>query len=183
MLFVREFTVRKHERGLLFENGDFVRFLAPSTYRFFDPRKRIEVERYDLSQPAFEHRLLDYFVRQYPDEIEAMFLRVETGAHQIAVIYKNGHPWTVVGPERRALFWKGVQHMKTEVVDIAERVSIVPRIVQALAAELAARAQIGARPDAALGCAVTLREAPESHVGLMYVHEELSIDLRPGIKI
>ena len=177
MLFVREFTVRKHERGLLFENGDFVRFLAPSTYRFFDPRKRIEVERYDLSQPAFEHRLLDYFVRQYPDEIEAMFLRVETGAHQIAVVYKNGHPWTVVGPERRALFWKGVQHVKAEVVDIVERFSIVPRIVQALAAEL------GARADAALECAVSLRAAPEAHLGLMYVHEQLTIDLRPGVKI
>ncbi len=177
MFFVREFTVRKHERGLLFENGDFVRFLAPSTYRFFDPRKRFEVERYDLSQPAFEHRLLDFFVRQYPEEIESMFLRVETGAHQIAVIYKNGHPWTVVAPERRALFWKGVQHMKAEIVDIAERISIVPRIVQALAAEL------GARADAALRCAVSLRPAPESHLGLMYVHEELAIDLRPGIKI
>ena len=177
MLFVREFTVRKHERGLLFENGDFVRFLAPSTYRFFDPRRRIEVERYDLSQPAFEHRLVDYFVRQYPDEVEAMFLRVETGAHQIAVVYKNGHPWTVVGPERRALFWKGVQHVKAEVVDIVERFSIVPRIVQALAAEL------GARADAALGCAVSLRAAPEAHLGLMYVHEQLTIDLRPGVKI
>jgi hypothetical protein len=177
MLFVREFTVCKHERGLLFENGDFLRFLAPGTYRFFDPRKRIEVERYDLSLPAFEHRLLDYFVRQYPDEVEAMFLHVETGAHQIAVIYKNGHPWTVVGPERRALFWKGVQRVKAEIVDIAARCAIVPLIVQAIAAEL------GARTDAALQCAVSLRTVPEAQVGLMYVHEELKIDLRPGVKI
>jgi hypothetical protein len=177
MLFVREFTVRKHERGLLFKNGDFVRFLAPKTYRFFDPRKRIEVERYDLSQPAFEHRLVDFLVRQYPDEIDSLFLRVETDANQIAVVYKNGHPWTVVAPERRALFWKGVQRVKAEIVEVAERVPIVPRIVQALAAEH------GARTDAALERAVSLHATPEAHWGLMYVHKELAVDLRPGVQI
>jgi hypothetical protein len=176
MLFVREFTVRKHERGLLFKNGDFVRFLAPKTYRFFDPLERIEVERYDISQPAFEHRLLDFLVRQYPDEIDSLFLRVETCAHQIAVVYKNGHPWTVVAPERRALFWKGVQHVKAEVVDVAECVPIVPRIVQALAAA-------GPPAAAAPEPAVSLHAAPEAHWTLMYVHKELIVDLRPGVRI
>jgi hypothetical protein len=56
MFFVREFTVRRHGRGLLFENGDFLRFLALSTYRFFDPHKVLR-RIHDLSQPAFEHRL------------------------------------------------------------------------------------------------------------------------------
>ena len=45
MLFVREFIVRKHERGLLFKNGDFVRFLAPGVYRFFDPRRRFSTSK------------------------------------------------------------------------------------------------------------------------------------------
>jgi hypothetical protein len=181
MLFVREFTVCKHERGLMFRNGDFVQFLAPSTYRFFDPLKRVEVERYDLAHPAFEHRLLDFLVRWYPAEIDALFVRVETAAHQIAVIYKNGHPWTVVAPERRALFWKGVHFIRAEVVDVADQIPVVPRIVQALAAELGADA--GLRADAALGCAFTLHSAPEAHAGLLYVHEHLTIDLRPGVKI
>jgi hypothetical protein len=181
MFFVREFTVCKHERGLLFKNGDFVRFLAPSTYRFFDPRKRFEVERYDLSHPAFEHRLLDFLVRWYPDEIDALFLRVETGAHQIAVIYKNGHPWTVVAPERRALFWKGVHFLKAEIVDVAERFAVVPRIVRALAAELGADA--AERGPALLDCDVSLHKNPEAHAGLLYVHEQLTIDLRSGVRI
>ena len=29
MIFYRKFIVRKHERGLLFKQGDFVRFLEP----------------------------------------------------------------------------------------------------------------------------------------------------------
>ena len=50
MLFIREFTVRRHERGILLRNGDFQRFLAPAVYRFFDPHRQLAVERYDLTQ-------------------------------------------------------------------------------------------------------------------------------------
>ena len=35
-MFTSKFIVRKHERGLLFKDGDFLRFLAPGTYRFWN---------------------------------------------------------------------------------------------------------------------------------------------------
>lgn len=175
MLFVREFTVRKHERGLLFRNGDFERFLAPAVYRFFDPQRRLEVERFDLSEPTFEHRLLDYLVRWHPESVEDLFLRVETLAHQVAVIYRNGHPWTVVAPERRALFWKGVVHVKAELVDIATEIAVAPRIVRTIVANLQAR-----RASAFDG-AVLVREIPEAHVGLLYVDGQLVRELPPGV--
>lgn len=132
MLFVREFIVRKHERGLLFKNGDFVRFLAPAVYRFFDPRRRFDVERFDLTLPAFEHRLADFLLRWYPDEMDALFLRVDTGALQIAVIYRDGHPWTVVGPCRRALYWKGVVRLTAELVDVTPQLTLAPLLTRAL---------------------------------------------------
>ena len=62
MWFTQKFIVRKHERGLLFKDGDFIKFLAPGTYRYFGLRSRYAVERYDLSVAAFEHRLADYLV-------------------------------------------------------------------------------------------------------------------------
>jgi hypothetical protein len=132
MLFVREFVVCKHERALLFKNGDFLRFLAPAVYRFFDPHKRIDVERFDLTRPAFEHRLLDFLVRWYPEEVDALFVRVETGANQIAVIYRNGHPWTALGPGRRALYWKGVVHVRAELVDVTNELAVGPLAARAL---------------------------------------------------
>jgi hypothetical protein len=175
MLFIREFTVRKHERGLLFKNGDFVRFLAPAVYRFFDPRRRIDVERYDLSQPAFEHRLVDYLVRWHPEAVEDMFLRVETGADQVAVITRNGHPWNVVGPERRALFWKGVIHVKAEIFEITEDGAIAPRFARTLAANR------DARRGSVLEHAALLREVPEAHMGLLHVDGRLVRELPPGL--
>lgn len=175
MLLFREFTVRKHERGLLFRNGDFQRFLAPAVYRFFDPRKRLEVERFDLTNARFEHRLLDYLVRWHPESVEDLFLRVETFADQVAILYRNGRPSTVVAPEQRALFWKGVVQVKAEIIDIGADIAVPQRLVRAVVASLQERRA------SALDSAVLVREIPEAHVGLLYVDGRLVRELPPGL--
>ena len=175
MWFFREFTVRKHERGILYRNGDFERFLAPAVYRFFDPHARLSVERFDLTQPAFEHRLVDYFVRWQPEMIEDLFLTVETGAAQIAVIHVNGHPWTFVAPERRALFWKGVVRVTAELIDVAANL-VVPRRIA-----LACITDRQTRRSSAFDAAVLVREVPEAHVGLLFVDGQLVRELPPGV--
>jgi hypothetical protein len=81
MIFYRKFIVRKHERGLLFKQGDFVRFLAPGIYRMFDPFMRLKVELHDIASPQFEHRLADFFVKQYAADVERLFVKVETRDH------------------------------------------------------------------------------------------------------
>ena len=53
MLFFREFSVRKHERGILLRNGDFERLLTPAVYRFFFGKVADSVCE-DLSQQTFE---------------------------------------------------------------------------------------------------------------------------------
>ncbi len=132
MLFIREFVVRKHERGLLYRKGDFERFLAPGIYRFFDLRKHVAVERFDASVPAFEHRLADFFVKAYADEVKELFKVIETGINEVAVIYKNGRFADVLGPDRRALYWKGVVETTAEIVDITEDFEVATRIAKAL---------------------------------------------------
>jgi hypothetical protein len=174
-LFIREFTVRKHERGILLRNGDFERFLAPAVYRFVDPRRRLEVERFDLTQPAFEHRLVDYLVRCQPEAVEDHFLTVETGAGQIAVIYRNGHPWTFVGPERRALFWKGVVRVTAELIDVATNLLVPRRIAQSCITERQARR------SSPFDAAILVREVPEAHVGLLFIDGQLVRELSPGV--
>jgi regulator of protease activity HflC (stomatin/prohibitin superfamily) len=174
-LFIREFTVRKHERGILLRNGDFERFLAPAVYRFFDPKRRLAVERFDLTKPAFEHRLADYLVRWQPEAVEDQFLRVETGAGQIAVIYRDGHPWTFVAPERRALYWKGVVRVTAELIDVAANLVVPRRIAQACITERQARR------SSAFDAAILVREVPEAHVGLLFVDGQLARELPPGV--
>ena len=62
MFIVRKFLVRKHERALLYKNGDFVRFLEPGEHYVLDPLKRVTVEVFNVAAPLFEHRLADFFV-------------------------------------------------------------------------------------------------------------------------
>ena len=127
MLFYHEYVVRKHERGLLFKQGDFVRFLEPRIYRLFDPRTRYNFERFDLSQPRFEHRLADFFVKHYAADVQRLFDVVETGSREVAVIYYNRRFAGVIGPEQRVLYWKGVVDVSNEKFDISEGFVVAPR--------------------------------------------------------
>ena len=133
MLILRKIIVKKNECGLLFKDGDFQRFLDAGTYRFADPMGRISVELFDVSVPEFEHRLTDFIVKQYPDEVAKRFTMVELNESQVALVTKNKRLAYVLPPATRALYWKGIVDVAVEVIDIAELYTIEKK----LAAELA----------------------------------------------
>ena len=51
-LFVRYVKVRAHERGLLFQDRDFVRVLRPGRHVIVDPLFRVQVRVASVSDPA-----------------------------------------------------------------------------------------------------------------------------------
>ena len=102
MWFIQKFIVRKHERGLLFKDGDFIKFLAPGSYRYFGLRHCRAVERYDISVAAFEHRLADYLVEAERTEIDRLFHVVETNADEVALVYLNERAAAVCVCQSRA---------------------------------------------------------------------------------
>ncbi len=175
MWFIQKFIVRKHERGLLFKDGDFIKFLAPGEYRFYDLKRRYAVERFDLSVAAFEHRLMDYLVEAERAEIERLFHVVETRADEVALVYLNERVDTVLGPAERKLYWQGVVKVRVERFDLSVGI--------ALDAKLKKRLVVGnnARVMAAADAAVYARIVPEGHVGLLYVDGELADTLAAGL--
>ena len=62
IMFYMKVIVRKHERALLFRDGDFVKFLEPGVYRFATVLHTYTVERFDISTPLFGHRLQDFLI-------------------------------------------------------------------------------------------------------------------------
>ena len=177
MFIYRKFLVRKHERALLFKKGDFVRFLEPGVHRLFDPLMRLTVDRYNISAPAFEHRLVDLFLKAYAEDVERLFTFVETGADQVAAIFENGRFVRVMGPERRALYWKGLVDVTAEIVDIGEHFEVAPRIAKAIVAD-AAEQRLSIAHNA-----IYLREVPEAHAGVLYVNGKLVRELEPGLHV
>ncbi len=177
MIFYRKFIVCKHERGLLFKQGDFVRFLEPGIYRMFDPLMRLKVELHDIASPQFEHRLADFFVNQYAADVERLFVKIETRAHEVAVVYKNGHFAEVIAPDKRELFWKGVVDVTVQVINIADTFDVDPRLAKVLVGEF--KDKRVALDDKA----IYIREVPDGHVGLLFVDGKLVRELASGLHV
>jgi hypothetical protein len=174
MLFVTRFVVRKHERGLLYKNGDFLKFLPPGIYRFIDPGRRYAVERLDLTKPAFEHRLADYLLQTQRAAVERLFEVVETSPGEAALVYHNGRLAAVLGPAERRLYGKGVVSTHVERFDLTRGPEIDTRVAARLFAGGDERATAG------FDHAVHASVVPESHVGLLYVDGELAATLPAG---
>ena len=173
MLFVHKFIVLKHERGLLFKDGDFIRFLEPGTYRFRGLRRRYDVERFDLAQPLFAHRLVDYLVEAERADIERLFTLVETGANEVAVVYQNERVAEIVGPAQRKLYWKGPVETRVDRFDLDAGLALEAKLVRQFAALSPLR---GLGQHGVYSC-----EVPDGHVGLLYVDGKLTGSLAAGV--
>lgn len=172
---ISKFIVRKHERGLLFRDGDFLRFLEPGMYRFFDVRLRYQVERFDLSRPAFEHRLVDYLAKAQGDAVAHLFDKVETGTREAALVFHNERAADVLGPAARKLYWKGLMTTRVERFTLSED----PELDAGTARRLLTGN--GDRVSEFAEGAVYARVVPEGHVGLLYVDGELTKALDAGL--
>ncbi len=175
MWFYNKFIVRKHERGLLFKDGDFIKFLEPGTYRYFNLRGRYAVERFDLSVAAFEHRLVDYLIEAERAEVDRLFHVVETNADEVALVYLNERASAVLAPAERKLYWKGVVKVRVERFDLNEGIALDTRLTKRLVNGRDAKVL------AVVDKAVYARIVPDGHVGLLYVDGELTDTLAAGL--
>jgi regulator of protease activity HflC (stomatin/prohibitin superfamily) len=175
-LFIwRKFIIRKQERGLIFKNGDFVAFLEPGHYHYFDPRWQIKIERYDLSIPEFEHQLNDFFIKDYPDAIARYFTVVELNHEQIALVFKNKQLADILLPASRTLYWKGIVDIETEVIDMTDNIEIhskkAAQLVHTKNTILSQRVENS----------IYYQEIPAHHIGILYIDGECIKTLPPGL--
>jgi regulator of protease activity HflC (stomatin/prohibitin superfamily) len=155
IMFYKKILVRKHERALLFRDGDFVKFLEPGVYRFGTLLHFYAVERFDITDTLFGHRLQDFLIEKYPRQVERIFDVVATGVNEIAIVYHNDRVTLIMAPATRHLFTKGVHKIRVERIGIVDLKAIADK-------------------------AIYSRVIPEGHVGLLYVDGELTRSLAPG---
>jgi regulator of protease activity HflC (stomatin/prohibitin superfamily) len=173
MFYFKHF-VREHERALLFRDREFVKFLVPGVYRFPYLFHRYTVERFDVTVPAFGHRLQDFLIEKHRDAVERLFDIVATGADEIAVVYHNDRVTAVMGPANRRLFTKGVFDMRVDRYEVIDELVVDKRLARKVIA--------GKDPDlkAIADKYVITRLVPEGHVGILYVDGELERMLESG---
>lgn len=105
--------IRQHERGLLFDRGDFKQVLRPGRHFIFGAYKCVEIV--DTLKTRFEHVLLDVLVKQADLQRELRVL--ELTDTQRAVVWKDGRAFAIVGAGRHA-FWATPATIETELFDV-----------------------------------------------------------------
>ncbi len=173
-MFFMKFNVRKHERALLFRDGDFVKFLEPGVHRFVTALHRYTIEKIDVTVPLFAHRLQDFLVESYAKDVARYFDVIKTDADEIAVIYHDDRVTLIMAPATRHLFTKGVRKIRVERYTITDDVDIDTRLAKRL---LAGNDHV---LKSIADKTIYARVVPAGHVGLLYVDGELKRSLAPG---
>lgn len=171
----QEFIVKQQECGLLFKDGDFVRFLTAGRYRFFDPRQQYRVEVFDRSRGSmFGHSLLDFFLVQHADVMHEYFTQVETTATQVALIYQRKRLIDVLEPETRVFYWRGFVDTEAEFIELDEQCQVPKTLLKRLLHS--GNDTVKARLKRLLYTV----EVPQHFIGLLYLNGQQQAVLSAG---
>ena len=66
-MFYSKIAIAESERGLLFRRGSFVRVLDPGVHRIESATAEIRVDRFDITNPVFDHPLGEFLVKTRPE--------------------------------------------------------------------------------------------------------------------
>jgi regulator of protease activity HflC (stomatin/prohibitin superfamily) len=175
MLGLKRFDVKKNERAVLLRNGDFERVLKPGRYYVYAGFDKLEANTYAMEQPFFNSPLTDYLMANEPSVVEADFLRVEVRDTEVGLRYENEVLVEILPPATRKLFWKGINAVRVETVDIAQSADV--------SAELCAKllqSQLRARSVQGLS-GVLMVTVPDAHVGVLTINGKRERLLSAGV--
>ncbi|HEY3049801.1 MAG TPA: SPFH domain-containing protein [Polaromonas sp.] len=167
MLGLKQYNVKKNERGLLLRNGDFERVLQPGKHWVYAGVDQVRIETFALEQAAFTHGLADYFMAKEPELIAQEFVQAALSDSQVGLRYENGLLVEVLAPATRKLYWKGLNDIRIDVLDINQSIAQSERLPGDLIAKLT-QTQLRQRPVAGLA-GVLLVLVPDFHVGVLSV--------------
>jgi hypothetical protein len=167
-------TVKKNEHAVLLRNGDFDRLLQPGKHWLFSGVDKLRVECFALEQVTFTHGLADYFMAKEPALVAQEFVQAALTDTQVGLRYDNGVLAEVLAPGTRKLFWKGLNEVRIDVVDISESEKLPADLVAKLGQN-----QLRQRPVVGLQ-SVLLAQVPEFHAGLLTVDGQVRELLKAG---
>ena len=111
--------IKKHERGLLFRDGDFVRLLRPGAYRLwklpFMASQKIEVA--NTLESRFAHPLLDVLLTD--PAVQDELLVVDLADNERAIVWKDDRLAFLLGAGRHAM-WLACGKLRVERFSIAD---------------------------------------------------------------
>jgi regulator of protease activity HflC (stomatin/prohibitin superfamily) len=135
MSILRKILVGDQERVLLIRKGRFAEILEPGEYWIFGTG--VEAVKFNISEWVFENAWANYVVKEQPEVAARVFTIVETGDSHVALIFHDGKLARILGPGKRALYWRGPVEITSEVIDV----TVAPDVPKTLVAAVQRLAQ------------------------------------------
>ncbi|WP_175952242.1 slipin family protein [Burkholderia sp. BCC0405] len=168
-------VVKKNERALLMNEGDFVKVLEPGVFKAFDPFKRLSVQTARLDAPLADAALADYLRHDAPDVLARHFVAMDLADDEAGLRYEDDVLVEILAPGTRRLYWRGLTAHRLERVDLAQD-SVLPTALVKRIAQPALRA----RGVAGL-TGVLLAQVPAYHVGVLKIDGKIERLLDAGV--
>jgi regulator of protease activity HflC (stomatin/prohibitin superfamily) len=127
-----------------------------------------------MEQTAFVHGLADYFMAKEPEVVAQEFVYAALTDSQVGLRYENGLLVDVLPPATRKLYWKGLNDVRVDVVDIAASEKLSTELLSKLN-----QTQLRQRPVAG-STGVLLVQVEDYHVGVLTVDGKLQELLGAG---
>ncbi|WP_071333673.1 slipin family protein [Burkholderia contaminans] len=168
-------VVKKNERALLMNEGDFVKVLEPGVFKAFDPFKRLSVQTARLDTPLADAALADYLRHDAPDVLAQHFVAMDLADDEAGLRYEDDVLVEILAPGTRRLYWRGLTTHRLERVDLAQDSMLPAALVKRIA-----QPALRARGVAGL-TGVLLAQVPAYHVGVLKIDGKIERLLDAGV--
>lgn len=168
-------VVKKNERALLMNEGDFVKVLEPGVFKAFDPFKRLSVQTARLDAPLADEALADYLRHDAPDVLAQHFVAMDLADDEAGLRYEDDVLVEILAPGTRRLYWRGLTAHRLERVDLAQDSMLPAALVKRIA-----QPALRARGVAGL-TGVLLAQVPAYHVGVLKIDGKIERLLDAGV--
>lgn len=124
--------IKKHEKGLLLKEDDFVSVLDPGVYWQYDPFDKYRVFNCDLSLPEFTGRYFDLILKNYPDVVEKHLTVADLKDNEVGLLYQDEKLKAILPPATKKGYWKGIVETRIDVINIEKEAGVPEKLVDAL---------------------------------------------------
>src|SRR4051794_20971595 len=121
--------VGDNELVFVIRNRRFAEILGPGDYWIFTAFLGLTFERHNTRELVLNSEWTDTLVRQHADLTARHFVVIETGDHQVALVYLDGRLTRVVPPAKRVVYFRGQVDVTFEVIDVRAEPEVPARIL------------------------------------------------------
>jgi regulator of protease activity HflC (stomatin/prohibitin superfamily) len=168
-------VVKKNDRALLMNEGDFMKVLEPGVFRALDPFKRLSVQTAQLDAPLADTALADWLRRDAQDVLAQHFVAMDLADDEAGLRYADGVLVEILPPGTRRLYWRGLVEHRLDRVDFAQNGELDAALTKRLM-----QPALRARGIAGLN-GVLLAQVPAYHVGVLKIDGKVERLLDAGL--